>query len=217
MEVNAPRQRPTGPERAHHWDDVYARRGIEGVSWYQDEPSFSLELVDTLGIPTGAAIVDVGGGASRFAERLAARGFHDITVLDVSAEALTQAHRQAGDDTAIDWLRDDVLRWEPERRFDVWHDRAVFHFLVEPADRDRYLHTLRTALRDGGAVLLATFAADGPATCSGLPVARYSPAALAAALGAGFELVETRREEHVTPSGAGQPFTWVAGRMDAGP
>jgi hypothetical protein len=107
----------------------------------------------------------------------------------------------------------DVLEWEPDRRFALWHDRAVFHFLVDGVERDRYLVALRRALEPGGTLILGTFAVDGPNVCSGLPVRRYAPADLIAALGADFEPLEERREEHVTPRGAVQPFTWVAGRL----
>jgi trans-aconitate methyltransferase len=110
-------------------------------------------------------------------------------------------------------VRADLLEWEPDRRFDVWHDRAAFHFLVDAEARARYVATLTAALAPGGGVILGTFAADGPETCSGLPVRRYASDELAAALGDRLEVVATRREAHVTPRGAVQPFTWVAGRM----
>lgn len=203
--------RTTG-ERARHWDAAYTRRGAAGVSWYQAEASISLDLIDALGVRRDAAVVDVGGGASVFAERLVARGFSDVSVLDLSSEALAEGRRHAGEGAPIHWLVEDVLVWRPERRFDVWHDRAVFHFLVDPADRETYLETLRFALQADGVVVLGTFAEDGPERCSGLPVARYSVAELAELLGAEFELVATRREEHVTPGGVTQAFAWVAGR-----
>ena len=110
-------------------------------------------------------------------------------------------------------VRADILEWDPDRRFGLWHDRAVFHFLVTDADRARYLGTLRRALAPGGALIVGTFAADGPETCSGLPVQRYSAEELSASLGESFEPLESRREEHITPRGAVQAFTWVAGRL----
>jgi hypothetical protein len=113
-------------------------------------------------------------------------------------------------------VRADLLAWEPDGLYDLWHDRAVFHFLVDASDRARYVATLRKALGPGGRVIVATFADDGPETCSGLPVRRYSAADLVAELGEAFELVDTRREEHLTPRGAIQPFTWVAGRLGQG-
>lgn len=207
------KQQWTTEERARHWDSAYAGRGVHGVSWYQDAPSVSLELIEALGIGRDAAVIDVGGGASDLAEHLVERGFIDVSVLDVSAAALAEARRRLGDAAPVSWLHEDLLVWRPERRFVLWHDRAAFHFLVTSDDRDKYLQTLRSAIGVEGFVVLATFAPDGPEFCSGLPVARYSVADLAHLLGAGFELLETRREEHITPQGVMQPFTWVAGRM----
>jgi hypothetical protein len=203
----------TTDERASHWDAAYAGRGTRSVSWYQGLPSASLDLIEALAIGRVAAVVDVGGGASLLADHLVERGFVDVSVLDVSAAALAEACRRLGDGAPVSWLHEDVLVWRPERRFVLWHDRAVFHFLVSSGDRDRYLQTLRSALGVEGFVVLGTFAPDGPVTCSGLPVARYSGADLADLLGDGFDLVEARREEHVTPKGMIQPYTWVAGRM----
>ena len=200
-------------ERARHWDSVYAGSGVRGVSWYQDAPSVSSELIEALGIGRDAAVIDVGGGASTLVDHLVERAFVDVSVLDVSAAALAEARRRVGDAAPVSWLHEDVLVWRPERRFVLWHDRAVFHFLVTSDDRDKYLETLRLAIRAEGFVVLATFATDGPEFCSGLPVARYSVADLTRVLGAAFELLETRREEHITPRGVLQPFTWVAGRM----
>ncbi len=201
-------------QRARHWDTAYERRGSDGVSWYQETPRVSLELIDALSIAKDAAIIDVGGGASLLAERLAARGFDDVTVLDLSLAALAQARKRAGASSPVRWLQDDLLVWEPQRRYDLWHDRAVLHFLVEPEDRAIYVAKLHDALQSHGAVIVGAFAPDGPQRCSGLPVVRYSATQLALLLGARFSLVETRREEHVTPSGVRQPFTWIAARLD---
>lgn len=205
----------TTEEQARYWDAAYAGRGARGVSWYQAEPRVSLELIDTLAVGKEDALIDVGGGASTLVDHLVGRGFTDLAVLDVSVAALTEARNRVGEAAPVTWLQEDVSRWRPERRFTLWHDRAVFHFLVTTEDRDAYLRTLRSALRDNGLVVVATFAPDGPEVCSGLPVARYSPADLATLLGAQFELLLTRREEHITPGGMVQPFTWVAGRMRA--
>jgi SAM-dependent methyltransferase len=200
------------PGRARHWDEAYAAHGDEGVSWYQGDAAVSLELIELLGIDRQRAVLDVGGGASRFAEQLVARGFGDLTVLDVSAEALAIAQRRAGEGLPITWLNEDLLTWQPVRRYDVWHDRAVLHFLVEAADRDSYVETLRSALTPGGAVVIGTFAPDGPDRCSGLPVVRYSADDLATLLGPAFELAAVRPELHATPGGVAQPFTWIAAR-----
>jgi trans-aconitate methyltransferase len=200
-----------------HWDTVYEQRGAEGVSWYQPVASTSLELIDALDVPRDAAVVDVGGGASPLTAGLVERGFTDVSVLDVSKSALDTARERLGPESPVTWLHEDVLGWRPHRRFDLWHDRAVFHFLTDADDRARYLAVLGSAIRPGGAVVLATFAPDGPEYCSGLPVARHSARQLADALGSvvgrDFRAVHVRREEHTTPAGAVQVFTWVAGRM----
>jgi hypothetical protein len=208
-----PTPHPTTEERARHWDSAYSRRGVRGVSWYQDAPSVSLELIEALGVGKKAGVVDVGGGASTLVDHLVEQGYSDVTVLDVSAVALSEALRRLGADAPVTWLQDDVLLWRPQRHFGLWHDRAVFHFLVLPEDRETYLRTLRAAIAPEGYVVLGAFAPDAPEQCSGLPVSRYSAEGIAELLGSGFELLETRREEHITPRGVVQPFAWVAGRM----
>ncbi len=195
--------------RAQHWDRTYEERGEHDVSWFQQEPTTSLELIDALGVPRDAAVLDVGGGASRLVDHLLARGYTDLTVLDVSHVALDLARARVGDEH-VTWVATDLLRWEPQRSYALWHDRAVFHFLTDDTDRRAYLETLRRAVPDG-AVIIATFAPDGPDTCSGLPVARYGPDELAALL-EGFEVLDHRREVHHTPWDTAQPFTFVAAR-----
>jgi len=202
-------------QRARHWDDAYATRGGEGVSWYQPSPRVSLELTDVLGVPREAAVIDVGGGASRLVDELVGRGFSDVTVLDVSVMALGEVERRLPADAGVAVLQADVLEWHAPRRYDLWHDRAALHFLVDDGDRGRYLEALQAGLAPGGAVIVGAFAPDAPEQCSGLPVRRYSADDLAELLGSTFELAESRREEHVTPFGAIQPFTWVAGRLGA--
>ena len=199
-------------DRARHWDDTYTQRGTEGVSWFQAVPAPSLHMIDVLGISRGARVIDLGGGASSLVDHLLARGFTDVTVLDISAVALAAARARVGEHAAVSWLREDVLTWRPQRQFDLWHDRAVFHFLVDPVGQRRYLATLRAALAPAGAVIIATFAPDGPDHCSGLPVARYSADDLTALLGDAFAVIGTSRQEHTTPAGAPQPFTWLAAR-----
>ncbi len=194
-----------------HWDDVYHRLGPEKVSWYQTCPTVSIELVDWLGVPAEACIVDVGGGASSFAATMSDRGHADVTVLDLSGVALATA--AAASPHTVSRLEQDVLTWEPERRYDLWHDRAVFHFLTDPDDRAQYRQVLHAATHPGSTVIVATFAADGPTTCSGLPVCRYGPEDLAATLGDDLTLLTARREDHPTPAAATQAFTWIAARV----
>jgi SAM-dependent methyltransferase len=200
-------------ERSQHWDRRYAGAGPTGVSWYQPEPAMSLALIDRLGVPKEAPVIDVGGGASLLVDRLLARGYTDVTVLDVSSTALEIARQRVRGAAPVCWLREDILTWQPSRRYALWHDRAVFHFLTRAADQVTYLTKVRQALRDSGAFIIATFASDGPELCSDLPVARYDPTDLERFLD-GFAVVESRREEHTTPGGVLQPFTWVAASRD---
>jgi SAM-dependent methyltransferase len=204
-----------GAALAAHWDARYDL-GADTLSWHQDRPAVSLQLLEHLAVPPTTSVVDVGGGASSLAGELLRRGMTDVTVLDLSARAVEAAQGRLGPAAArVTWVVGDVLAWQPGRTFGLWHDRAVFHFLVDPADRDRYRTVLRAALEPGGAAILGTFALDGPEQCSGLPVRRYDAETLAAELGAGFELVRSCREEHVTPAGGVQAFTWVALRRSA--
>jgi 2-polyprenyl-3-methyl-5-hydroxy-6-metoxy-1,4-benzoquinol methylase len=198
--------------RADHWDAAYETRGPTEVSWFQTEPVVSLELIETLEVPREAAVIDIGGGASLLVDHLVEQGFNDLSVLDISETALGVARQRLGASAPVSWLHQDLLSWRPSRRFDLWHDRAVFHFLVRKEDRDAYLDTLRAGIAPGGAVIVATFAEDGPEYCSGLAVDRYSAIDLGSVLGDGFAVIETRREVHITPAGATQPFTWVAAR-----
>ena len=200
-----------GNDRHRHWEEIYATRDESTLSWHQDEPLVSLELFTMLSITPEQAVIDVDGGASPLASRLVRRGFRDITVLDIAESALATNRRLLGGEPSVEWIVGDVLAWEPRRNYDVWHDRAVFHFL-RGSDRDHYLELLERTLSPHGAVILATFAPDGPAFCSGLPVTRYSADELALLLGEGFTLVATSSEEHVTPAGAVQAFTWIAAR-----
>jgi ubiquinone/menaquinone biosynthesis C-methylase UbiE len=174
----------------------------------------SLALIERLRVPKSAPVIDVGGGTSLLVNRLLARGYTDLAVLDVSSTALEIARRRLADAASVRWLHEDILSWQPERRYALWHDRAVFHFLTDAAERATYLTIMRRTLGDSGALVIATFASDGPERCSGLPVARYDAIGLERLL-AGFTLVESSREEHVTPGGAVQPFTWIAANRDA--
>jgi trans-aconitate methyltransferase len=201
-----------GPDRAEHWDGRYAAAGATGVSWHQEHAPTSVELMDAVGRTRDTAILDVGGGASTLVDDLLAEGQRDVTVLDVSASALDLARRRLGDRPEVTWVVTDLLDWTPPRRWDLWHDRAVLHFLVDAGDRARYVALLREALRPGGAFVIGTFAADGPTHCSGLPVLRYAPADLADLLG-DVTILEQRREVHHTPGGIPQPFTWLAGKL----
>jgi len=194
---------------ADHWDAVYTTKATDDVSWFQSEPVTSLRLLRTWARP-GGSVVDVGAGTSPLVDRLVEAGRDDVTLLDVSTEALDAVRRRLGDRAgAVRFAVADVRTWNPRRTFDVWHDRAVFHFLVDPADRQAYVDQASAAVAPGGMVVLATFAADGPTSCSGLPTARYDAAALTALFAPAFALEHAERQEHVTPWGTVQPFTWV--------
>lgn len=198
-----------GTGGAAHWDDVHAG-GDETRSWYQQQAVMSLRMLGTAGVTPADSVIDVGGGASVLAGTLLERGFGDVTVLDISAAALSYARERLGRrSSAVHWLTEDLLRWKPARTWQVWHDRAVFHFLTTPADQDRYLRATEAATRPGAVAVLGCFAPDGPEYCSGLPVARYSAWELADRF-EGWTLISADREEHRTPDGTAQPFTWVA-------
>lgn len=200
--------------RRRHWDAKYTSTAVSEVSWFQASPEQSRRMLAACGVGPHHSVVDVGGGASSLAVELVDDGWTDVTVLDVSSEALAAARDRCAEPERIQWIDVDVLHWTPDRTYDVWHDRALFHFLVEEPDVSTYRETLWQALTPGGVVVVATFASDGPTHCSGLPVHRYDADELVGALGPGLTLVEAAREEHRTPSGSVQPFTWVALRRD---
>ncbi len=169
--------------RHQHWEAIYEQKTPTEVSWYQREPSASLKWIEQRGMPPDAAVLDVGGGTSMLVDALLARGYTDTTMLDISAAALDTSRRRLGLLARVKWVPADLLTWQPVATYDLWHDRAVFHLIVTPGDRHRYLQALRAAVLPGAMAILGTFAADGPERCSGLPVARYGPHELAAILG----------------------------------
>jgi 2-polyprenyl-3-methyl-5-hydroxy-6-metoxy-1,4-benzoquinol methylase len=204
---------PTRPQdRKRHWDSVYLETDSRALSWHETEFTISLELLKVLDIPTGAAIIDIGAGESNFVDHLIAVDFSDITVLDISEAALDISRKRVGLNRGVTWICEDLLSWKPDRRYDVWHDRAGLHFLGG-AEVEVYRELLGQSLTPHGAVILATFALDGPEYCSGLPVTRYGVTELADVLGRDFEVVESRSERHATPTGTIQPFTWIAARQ----
>lgn len=199
-------------ERRAHWDEAHWQ-GDEQTSWHQAEAVTSLELIAAVGISHDAAIIDVGGGSSVLVDGLIDQGFINLTVLDVSPAALNIARRRLGVfSDSVKWIDADLLNWRPAGRYDIWHDRAVLHFLTDESDRARYRRVLGDAIESGGVVVLGTFAEDGPEKCSQLPVRRYSIADQAAFLGDSYLVLETRREVHRTPSGNEQPFNWTVAR-----
>jgi len=179
---------------------AYEERGQDGGSWFQAEPAFSLEFINSVSGEAHASIIDVGGGTSLLVDRLVEQGRRNVTVLDVSNKALGLAAKRLGTNPAVTWLHQNLTTWSPERTFDVWHDRAVFHFLVEPNQRETYLNLVRSCLSPGGGLVMAAFDIDGPHHCSGLPISRYRPNELAELLRPHFTVQQTRREEWVQPT-----------------
>lgn len=193
--------------RQAHWENVYTTRGEKEVSWFQENPAPSLDLISLTGLSDEAAIIDIGGGASRLVDDLVTRKFRRLAVLDLSAAALTAARKRLGDRGAdVQWVVADVTKWEPTQTYDLWHDRAAFHFLTQHADQSAYVDRLKKALKPGGYFIIGTFAPDGPERCSGLPIVRHDASTLATILGKDFVLIATRRHDHATPWGAIQRF-----------
>ena len=194
-------------DREAHWQGVYTSKGEREVSWFQDIPETSLGLVAAAGPPARTSVIDIGGGASRLPDALLAAGYQDVSVLDVSEAALATSRARLGSTASrIHWIVADVTAWTPSRTFDVWHDRAVLHFLTDAADRAAYVARLSAALRPGGAAIIGTFALDGPDKCSGLPVVRYDADSLGRLLGDAFVLTGSQRHDHVTPWESTQRF-----------
>lgn len=198
-------------EPREHWRAVYEAKRPDEVSWYQASPASSLAALDRLGTDPGMSLVDVGAGASAFADALLDRGWSDITLVDIAEPALEASRIRLGPMAGkVRWEVADIRHWQPGRTFDVWHDRAVFHFLTEAADRAAYRRALAEGTRPGSLVIISGFAPDGPEHCSGLPVWRFDAESLAAELGEDFTPIADWREVHVTPWGAKQNFQWCA-------
>jgi 2-polyprenyl-3-methyl-5-hydroxy-6-metoxy-1,4-benzoquinol methylase len=196
-------------QKRAHWDAVYLSKVADDVSWFQPHPQPSLAALDWMGVPKGASLIDVGGGASNLVDVLLERGWSGLTVLDISRAALEVAKARLGDGAArINWIVADACTWTPSQTYDVWHDRALFHFLTRESHRQAYCRALDAAVGRSGHVIIATFAPDGPERCSGLPVLRYDEQSLAKELGPGLRLRHHWREEHHTPGGASQMFNW---------
>jgi len=197
-------------DRREHWDHTYTVKSDTAVSWYQDVPERSLALIRKAG---KGSVIDIGGGASRLVDRLLAESYDDLTVLDISDVALSRSKERLGAEAIkVGWIVADITRWTPERQWDVWHDRAVFHFLTEEAGQIAYIAALKAGTRPGSHVVISTFALTGPEKCSGLPVQRYSAETLAARLGREFALLTQESETHPTPFGTTQDFTYVVFR-----
>ena len=196
--------------RQEHWDKIFATKDEEAVSWFQVRPETSLRLIRACGLPKDASILDVGAGCSHLPDALLEEGFTNIAVLDISATALARTKARLGDKgLAVRFIVADLAAWQPDLTVDLWHDRAVLHFLTEDRDRAAYADAVRQAVKPGGFVLISGFAPSGPERCSGLPVLRADQDAIASLLGPGFDLLETFEEDHQTPSGGRQRFVFT--------
>ncbi|HVS61509.1 MAG TPA: class I SAM-dependent methyltransferase [Gemmatimonadaceae bacterium] len=203
-------------DRKAHWERVYATKRSTEMSWYQQQPARSLELLAQTGLAPDSAIIDVGGGDSTLVDTLVERRLGRVTVLDLSGAALARARARLGSRAGeVTWLEADVTRAElGPQAYDFWHDRAVFHFLTDAEDRRAYVDQVRRSVKPGGHVLVATFAEDAPARCSGLPVVRYSADSLHSEFGPEFHMLTSEREDHRTPWGTAQPFLYCLCRRE---
>ncbi len=196
-------------ERKEHWEKIYQAKPSQQLTWYQEKPELSLQLIRNTQLPLDASVIDVGGGASTLVDHLCEAGYTDIGVLDLSANALAATQERLGDKASeVTWYVEDVTCFTPPRLFSLWHDRAVFHFLTEQSDREHYVSTLKRSLVPGGHLIIATFAIGGPTQCSGLDIVQYDADKLVAELGEDFELVEQANERHITPRDTGQEFVY---------
>ncbi len=197
-------------EKKEHWENVYATKSQDQMSWYRDHLDNSLKLILQTGVEKDAAIIDVGGGSSTLVDDLLDRGFADISVLDISGAAIEKSKERLGASVQmVDWIVVDITEADlPDDRFDVWHDRAVFHFLTDAADRRKYVDLVMRALKPNGHLIVAAFGLAGPQKCSGLDVVRYSPETMHAEFAGQFALVESLDETHNTPFGTTQEFIY---------
>ncbi len=196
-------------DRKSHWENIYASSSPDETSWFQVEPALSLELITKEKLATAAAIIDVGGGAATLGQRLFDSGYTNLTILDISAIALKQAQEKFGESAAkVQWVEAHVTECNPPHHYDVWHDRAVFHFLTEAEDRAKYIDIINNALNVGGYLIIAAFAIGGPEKCSGLEIMQYDFDTLTQTLGGGYRLLDQRPEIHTTPDGKEQQFIY---------
>lgn len=189
-----------------HWDDRYENNPASKLSWYQ-ERSPEVEFINEV-VGKGTPIIDIGGGLSPFVDQLYHLEFTNLTVLDISGFALAEGKKRI-DGNQVEWICSDIREWKPDRMYGLWHDRAVFHFLTDPTDQEKYWELVKDTLVPGGYLILGCFSENGPDTCSGLPVARHSINDLTTAMGSDFDVIETKIENHITPSGGVQEFAWV--------
>ena len=196
-------------KRKQHWENVYTDKSPLEVSWFQKEPTLSLQLINSADLNFNDAIIDVGGGASLLVDFLLAQGYHNISVLDISEKALESSRQRLADKAdSVHWFAEDITTFNPPQPFKFWHDRAVFHFLTDVTDRKKYVEVLKQSLLSGGHLVIAAFAIGGPTQCSGLDIVQYDAIKLLDELGSGFELLEEFYELHLTPAEKEQKFNY---------
>jgi hypothetical protein len=196
-------------DRKDHWENVYRHKTADQTSWHQDVPQLSLAMIDKALSDRNTPIIDIGGGASLLVDHLLERGYSDLTILEISAAAITQSKARLGGRAEVpSWLEADVTRFNPSRRYGLWHDRAAFHFLTDPEDRQSYVDILTRALELQGQAIIATFSLQGPKKCSGLDIVQYDAEKMALILGPAFVLLEEQEELHITPRGGEQRFNF---------
>ena len=202
-------------QRQDHWQNVYHTKSEHEVSWFQETPEVSLEMIRSVEVSTGASIIDIGGGSSRLVDCLLDSGFTSISVLDLSENALEASQARLGARSAdVDWIVADVTAWQPSRTYDLWHDRAAFHFLTDKGDQAAYAECVHKAVKQGGFVIIGTFAPDGPERCSGMPVVRHDAVSLMNTLGNSFVLLNSLNHNHLTPGGTVQKFQFSLFRRE---
>jgi SAM-dependent methyltransferase len=194
-------------DRRAHWERVYSKKASSELSWFEPSPETSMRFIEAAGLGRDARILDVGGGTSTLVDQLLGLGYRNIGVLDLSAAALGQCRERLGPRASeVEWFECDVTEFKSQRQWDLWHDRAVLHFLTEPGDVEAYRTALLTALSDRGQAVIATFGPQGPTRCSGLNVRRYDIHSLQEIVGPDMQLVDHRLQDHLTPSGLAQQF-----------
>ena len=197
--------------KQQHWDRVYSEKQPIEVSWYEPMPQVSLELIKDFGLPKDAAIIDIGGGDSFLAEFLVSLGYTNVSVVDISEKAIERAKKRMCEKAVeITWIVADVSDFQPKAQYDLWHDRATFHFLTTSDKKEKYLQTMRNSVKSGGYVIMATFSDKGPEKCSGLEVQRYSVGEMQQVFATDFNMLSGKNVEHKTPSGATQNFSFCS-------
>ncbi|MGK7392259.1 MAG: class I SAM-dependent methyltransferase [Candidatus Cyclobacteriaceae bacterium M2_1C_046] len=200
-------------ERSKHWENIYRTKELNDVSWYQPTPITSLNYIQELNISKTAKIIDIGGGDSLFADHLIEFGYQDITVLDISAEALERAKKRLGSNASkVKWIASDIVDFTPTEEYDLWHDRATFHFLVKEDEIKKYVETVNKAIKSGGYLILGTFSEQGPEKCSGLNIKQYSEGSMNSRFDEAFEKLKCKKSDHKTPSGSIQNFIFCSFR-----